>query len=146
MGGGALTVQLEERFGVELLRVESVRFLPDLPQLSHAALNTAQETRQGASRRLPSERRCGDWCPDWSVDFGVLPVFLLQLLQSPLLPLPLLLVQALQVLPPLVLLQHLVAFELLVSLSVVVLQVLGSLDTEPDFSWHLNQSAHRYYV
>lgn len=46
-------MQLEERFGVELLRVESVRLLPDLPQLSHAALNTAQETCQGASRQSP---------------------------------------------------------------------------------------------
>lgn len=72
--------------------------------------------------------------PYRSVDFGVLPVFLLQLLHSLLLPLPLLLVQALQIFPSLVLLQHLVAFELLVSLSVVVLQVLGGLNKESDTS------------
>lgn len=65
-----------------------------------------------------------------SVDFRMLPVFLLQLLQSFLLLLPLLLIQALQVLPPLVLLQHLVALELLVPLRVVVLQVLSGLDEE----------------
>lgn len=64
-----------------------------------------------------------------SVDFGVLSMFLLQLLQPLLLVLPLLLVQALQVLTPLVLLQHLIAFELLMSLSVIVLQVFGGLDT-----------------
>lgn len=60
----------------------------------------------------------------------MLAVFLLKLLHSLLLFLPLLLVQALQVLPSLVLLQHLVAFELLMSLSVVVLQVLGGLETK----------------
>lgn len=61
----------------------------------------------------------------------MLPVLLLQLLHSLFLPLPLLLVQALQILSPFVLLQHLVALELLVSLSVVVLQVLGGLDAKP---------------
>lgn len=76
-------------------------------------------------------------CAYRSIDFGVLAMFLLQLLHSLLLLLPLLLVQALQVLPPLVLLQHLVAFELLVSLGVVVLQVLGGLDREPDRGCHL---------
>lgn len=62
----------------------------------------------------------------------MLAVFLLQVLHSLLLSLPLLLVQALQVLPSLVLLQHLVAFELLVSLGIIVLQVLGGLDKKPD--------------
>ena len=59
----------------------------------------------------------------------MLPMLLLQLLQSLLLLLPLLLIQTLQVLAPLVLLQHLVAFELLMPLGVIVLQVFGGLDT-----------------
>lgn len=70
----------------------------------------------------------GVFVPYRNIDFGVLAVFVLKLLHSLLLLLPLLLVQAFQVLPSLVLLQHLVAFKLLVSLSVVVLQVLGGLE------------------
>lgn len=58
-------------------------------------------------------------------------MLLLQLLHSLLLPLPLLLVQALQILSPLVFLQHLVALELLVPLSIIVLQVLGGLGDKP---------------
>lgn len=58
-------------------------------------------------------------------------MLLLQLLHSLLLSLPLLLVQALQILPPLVFFQHLIALELLVPLSVIVLQVLGGLGDEP---------------
>lgn len=65
------------------------------------------------------------------VDFGMLAVLLLQLLQSLLLSLPLLLIQALQIFPPLVFFQHLIALELLVPLSIVVLQVLGGLGDEP---------------
>lgn len=64
-----------------------------------------------------------------SVDFGVLAMFVLQLLQALLLLLPLLLVQTLQVLAPFVLFQHLVALELLVPLSVVVFQVFGGLQS-----------------
>lgn len=120
-------MKLEEGFGVELLRIQPVRLLPDLLQLSNAALRA--ETRSSTRLRLRLGREAGT---HRSVDFGVLPVLLLQLPQPPLLLLPLLLVQALQVLAPLVLLQHLVAFELLVTLSVVVLQVFGGLDTESE--------------
>ena len=63
-----------------------------------------------------------------SVDFGVLPVFFLKLLNPPLFFLSLLLVQSLQVLPALMLLQHLIAFELLMSLSIIVLQIFGRLE------------------
>jgi len=121
-------VQLEEGFGVELLGVQAVRLLPHLPQLSHAALGRGGGGG-GASGERPGDPRPAPVGTYRRVDLGVLPVFVLELLHPPLLPLPLLLVQALQVLAPLVLLQHLVVLELLVPLGVVVLQVLGGLHT-----------------
>lgn len=42
-----LTMKSEEGFGVELLRVEAVRLLPDLLQLSNAALKTDTQLRDG---------------------------------------------------------------------------------------------------
>lgn len=123
-------MKFEEGFGVELLRVEAVRLLPDLLQLSNAALKTDTQLRDGGiSVASRGHTQLGT---DRNVDLRVLPMFLLQLLLSLLLVLPLLLIQTLQVLTSLVLLQHLVAFELLVSLRVVVLQVFGGLDTEAD--------------
>lgn len=68
-----------------------------------------------------------------SVDFRVLSVFLLQLLDPLLLTFSLLLVQALQVLSSLMFLQHLVTFELLVALCIIVFQVFGGLDAESVF-------------
>lgn len=117
-------MKLEEGFRVELQRVQPVRLLPNLPQLSNAPLKPEPTLER---RLLHPDPDAGT---NRSVDFGVLPMFLLQLLQPLLLLLPLLLVQTLQVLTPLVLLQHLIAFELLVSLCIVVLQVFGGLDTE----------------
>lgn len=35
-------MQLEEGFWVELLRIKSISLLPDLPQLSHAALSVVK--------------------------------------------------------------------------------------------------------
>lgn len=120
-------MKFEEGFRVELQRVESICLLPDLLQLSNAALRaeTPWKTRLSFCPRTKA-------ATNRSVDFGVLPMLLLQLLQSLLLLLPLLLVQTLQVLTALVLLQHLVAFELLMTFSIIVLQVFGGLDTESD--------------
>lgn len=45
------TVELEEGFRVELQRIQSIRLLPDLPQLSNAALEaeTPSQTRLSSS-------------------------------------------------------------------------------------------------
>lgn len=120
-----LTMQLEEGLGVELLRVQAVGGFPHLPQLVHAALQKDRDHLSSAPLLwLAKVLGTGSY---WGVDFGMLSVLLLQLLQPLLLLLPLLLVQTLQVLPPLVLLQHLVALELLVALRVIVLQIFGGL-------------------
>lgn len=119
-------MKFEEGFRVELLWIQSIRFLPDLSQL----INTPLSVKNSESDHSSPPHFVTNANMDVlyrSIDFGVLAVFLFQLLDPFLLFLPLLLVQTLQVLPPLVLLQHLVAFELLVSLCVVVLQVLGGL-------------------
>lgn len=99
------------------------------PERERRTSGTERKTCPGAIHQIKSNelQQNGRICAYRNVDFGMLPVFLLQLLQSLLLFLPLLLIQTLQVLSPLVLLQHLVAFELLMPLGVVVLEVLGGL-------------------
>lgn len=64
------------------------------------------------------------------VDLGVVRVLLLHLVVVLLLLPALILVQRLQVLPPVVLLHHLVLLELLVPLLVKVLQVVSGLENK----------------
>ncbi len=64
------------------------------------------------------------------VDFRVVSMLLLHLLVVLLLSLSFVLVQCLQVFPPVVLFHHFIPLELIVSLFVIVLQIFSGLDAE----------------
>lgn len=50
-GDVSLTVQFKKCFGVELLRIQSVRLLPDFPELSYTTLSV-RETHQKEEKHV----------------------------------------------------------------------------------------------
>lgn len=128
-------MQFEESLGVKVFGVQAISLLPDLLQLVLAALQMhrekSEQTRQPVDllhRQIAKLLTCESTGSTYGVvDFGVVGVLLLHLLIVLLLLFSLVLIERLQVFPPVVLLHHFIFFEFVVPLFVVVLQVFGGL-------------------